>query len=592
VSNPIAYFFDRRIIFILAAWFITCTAISQNNKPTIDLIDAIKWHKSNHDKVGVGNIVFEKSGNETIHKVSTLIHVNNVWELAIKIPLKPIYPTKGEVLLLQFDGKSLKSSQETEESKAQFVVAYSKNKEENTEQVVSISTVWKTYYYPIEILSEFSQENFKVALQYGYPKQQFLIKNLKLLKYPKGTNINLLPKTKSVYQGIEDTASWRKIALANIEKNRKGLASLNLTLKGKPLSSGDVRIRLLRHHFNWGVGLRAIDIQSKPSLIDSISQNFNLIVLINDLKMKFWGKQVSKSNTIELLKKIQQKGINVKGHVLVWPGFQHLPSDYQTNKNNPKKIKSLVNLHLDEILTKTKGLIDRWDVVNEVNTNVDLQGIMGSNQIIFDIYNKVKNDYPDFKRYINEYGIINKGGHNTEKINWYYDFIKKVDQNTGKSIDGIGIQAHFGTDLTPPAKVLNILNKFGELGKTISISEYTLDISDESTREQYTKDLMTIAFSHPNVNEFLFWGYQGENKDKVDIIRKDQSLGSMGKAFTHLTKSVWHTEYKNSIKGGKVALIGYYGTYEITATVQGVSYTTTIDFNPSDNNNEIKVQFK
>ena len=34
------------------------------------------------------------------------------------------------------------------------------------------------------------------------------------------------------------------------------------------------------------------------------------------------------------------------------------------------------------------------------------------------------------RAFTNEYGIISKGGLDTKKQQWYYDFIKRIDENT------------------------------------------------------------------------------------------------------------------------------------------------------------------
>lgn len=558
--------YTASVIFI----FVLSSIVAQP-KPLYDLLATAAMSKLKHKKGEIGSLVMDSITKENGHIVSTFGHVNNVWELSAKIPLKDKIPAKGEKILIQFEGKSIKSSQETEEAKAMFVLSYSKNKEANIEQTVSVSTEWKMYYYPLEIPGPITKENFKLVLQYGYPNQQFNFRNLHVWVYPETTKIEEMPKTTITYAGMEPDAPWRIQALDRIEKIRKADASIKLMIDGKE-TSGDAEVKLTKHQFGWGVGIRAKDLADKPTLLDDIAKDFNLIVFLNDLKMKFWGKQVSKTKMVEILQACKAKNINVKGHVLVWPGFKHLPESYKNFKNNPDTIGKMVDTHLDDILSQTASYTDRWDVVNEVYTNKDLQTITGSNQIINDIFKKVKKDYPNFKRYINEYGIINKGGTNAEKLKWYYNYINEVDAKTSKAIDGIGIQAHFGTDLTPPEKVLDILNKFAPLKKTISISEYTLDISDPVIRRLYTEDLMIAAFSHPNVNEFLFWGYKGGNKDKVDIYNADGKTGSMGDAYFNLVTKLWNTNLKSTVKNGVLAFNGYYGEYQITMTRDGKQY--------------------
>jgi GH35 family endo-1,4-beta-xylanase len=563
-------------IFIV---FFFGASLTAQPKPLYDLLAQGQMASLNNKKGNIGSIALDSTNKENGHIVSTFGHVNNVWELSARIPLKDKVPAEGEKILIQFEGKSLKSSQETEEAKAMFVLSYAKNKEA-IEQTISVSTEWKMYYYPIEFDGPIAKDVFRLALQYGYPNQQFYIRNLHVWVYPSQVKVEELPKTTITYAGMEANAAWRSKALDRIEKIRKGDANLKITLDGKDVK-GNVDIKLAQHHFGFGVGIRALDVVEKPAILDEIAKNFNLIVFINDLKMKFWGRQVSKPKTVEILQACKSKNIHVKGHVLVWPGYRHLPDKYKQHKGKPDSIKHMVFNHLDDILSQTSPYIDRWDVVNELYTNKDLQAIT-SNEIIYDIFKKVKKEYPEFKRYINEYGIINKGGTNIEKLQWYYNYIKEIDANTSKAVDGIGIQAHFGTDLTPPEKILEILTKFEPLNKTISISEYTLDITDPVIRKLYTEDLMIAAFSHPNVNEFLFWGYQGSHKDKVDLITPDGKTGSMGEAYQNLVNKQWNTQLKTNVKDGNVSFKGFYGDYTVTFNNNGKEYTGSFSLSKND----------
>ncbi|MQP53826.1 endo-1,4-beta-xylanase, partial [Flavobacterium sp. LMO9] len=75
--------------------------------------------------------------------------------------------------------------------------------------------------------------------------------------------------------------------------------------------------------------------------------------------------------------------ILVKGHVLLWPGFNYLPDVYENNKANPKKIDQLISEHYKNILGETKGKISHWDVLNEVYTNKDIQTVLGSDEVLF-----------------------------------------------------------------------------------------------------------------------------------------------------------------------------------------------------------------
>jgi GH35 family endo-1,4-beta-xylanase len=525
-----------------------------------------------------GSIKLIKDEGQDVFLISTNTYVNEVHDLSVKLPLIESLPKKGEKILLSFEAKTIESSFETGEAKINWQLSINANHEDKKRQTLSLSNEWRRYYIPFEIINKVVKANYNLSLQFGYPPQKLLIKNISVELYNAATPISTLPKTRIIYEGMEADAQWRLDAIDRIEKIRKGNLKLLLTKNGKPLQNEIVKVELISHQFNWGAAIRAKNMTENPEHFTWFKNAFNLCVLENDLKMKFWDNKYNQSLTLHILEELKKSNIPVKGHVLIWPGYRHMPDYFQNLKDKPLAIKKAIENHLENILNTTYGFIDRWDVLNEVYTNKDLQNIMGSDQILFDAYSKMQSQYPNIKRYINEYGIINKGGHNLEKINWYKQYIKRVDDNTNKAVTGIGIQAHFGTDLTPPKRILEILDEYKDLNKTISISEFTLDIDDYEVRKMYTEDLLIAAFSHPQVNEFLFWGMVGDTKNKVDIFHEDGSLGSMGQAFYDLVHGLWKTKLQSkSNSKGELIAPGYYGRYRITIMENGKELNRIID---------------
>ena len=424
------------------------------------------------------------------------------------------------------------------------------------------------------------ETNFAIAIQFGFPPQKILIKNLSVSVYDTNIPFEKLPKTKVDYEGSEPNALWRTNALKRIDSLRKGNIEISFTQNGKELKNNKVNINLVKHHFRWGAALRAQDIVSNPALVQAFSSKFNYAVLENDLKIKSWSNPKNRLLTLQALEILKSHKILIKGHVLLWPGYRHLTTDYR-KLTNANQIIEQVQLHVNDITSMTAPFIFAWDVVNELYTNKDLQHVAKSDQVVFDPFIILKSKLPNVKRYINEYGILSQGGLNKDKQRWYFDYIQTIDKNTGKAVDGIGMQSHIGTDLTPPSKVLSILDYYAPLQKKIAISEFTLDIDDEYLRYQYTKDFITAVFSHPNVDEFLFWGLVGDVSSKVDIFKKDFKPGSMGKAFDELVHVLWKTSAeKITDESGKIKLNGFFGTYKYTVHVKGKKYEGQFDLKP------------
>lgn len=518
--------------------------------------------------------------NDSVFEVVTETQPRFIYNYATSIPLHTANYSKDRVFLLSFDAKTVTSSLETGEAKILWLFKQSDSYQHNLEATISVSSDWQTYYIPFQSNKSISKNDLAIVMQYGFSPQSFLIKDLKFEVFPEGTDMTTLPKTKITYAGMEPDAKWRKEANERIESLRKGDFSIQFTKDGKPLENTAVNIKLVKHHFNFGARIHAEDIVNDADDYKNFKKGFNSAVLGNDLKIKRWDDK-NRDQTLKALDILKQDGIDVKGHVLIWPGFNYLTSDIKKNKNNPAKVTNIIESHVNDILDATKGKVSHWDVVNEAYTNKDLQNITGSEEILYNGFRTLREKQPDVRRFVNEYGIISKGGLDTQKQQWYYEFIKRIDAHTDNAVQGIGIQSHMGSDLTSPQRVLELLSYYATLGKAISISEFTMDVQDPDIREQYTRDFMIAAFSQPNVTEFLFWGNTEDGRNKVDIFNTDNSVGVMGKAYFSLVEDAWKTNLSgNTTADGIVSGRGFYGTYEYSFVQNGIVMTGTFDLKP------------
>ncbi|MFG6686068.1 endo-1,4-beta-xylanase [Mariniflexile sp. HNIBRBA6329] len=504
-----------------------------------------------------------------------------IYNLSANFPVEKDNYAKGRVFLLSFKAKTVTSSLETGEAKALFIFKQLDNYQGNIESTQTFSSNWQTYYIPFETNRYVKKSDLGIVMQFGFREQSFLLKDIHFESFPEGTKLSELPKTEITYKGMEADAKWRIEANKRIEAIRKGNFEVQFVKNGVPLANKTMNIKLVKHDFPFGAALNADDVVEDNFKYKNFKKSFNLAVFENDLKIKSWSTPKGKQKTIDAIAQLKKDNINVKGHVLIWPGFRYLIPEIEANKNNPEMVKTLIKQHVTDVLTTTKGTISNWDVVNEAYTNTDLQTITGSEDILYEGFRLAKALEPKARRFTNEYGIISKGGLDTQKQQWYYDFIKRIDENTDGSVQGIGIQSHIGSDLTPPERVLEILAFYATLGKQISISEFTMDIQEPEIREQYTRDFMIAAFSHPNVSEFLFWGYTENAKKKVDIYKPNGDIGAMGKAYFSLVDGDWNTNLNlETTTEGLITGNGFFGEYQFSLVDEGRLVTGTFQLKP------------
>lgn len=554
-----------------------------------NIIDYTKFDLLNFkNEKGESKITYNGKNYEI--SFETLIRPKFVYEVSKSVSLKKNKYSKDDIFLLKFKAKSNFSDLETGESKIKCILSQSKSYKGFLSRTLSLSSKWQEYYIPYKLTMDIPMNELKLVFHLGYRKQLFLMKDLELIAFEDKVKVDELPKTKISYVGMESDAEWRKAAFERIDSIRKGDFEINFFKDHKPVSATTVEVSMQEHEFKWGAAVRAKDFATlDKQRMKYYKDAFNLAVIENGLKMKAWQRDKKIEETLSALKVLNSNGIEVKGHVLLWPGFKYLPQWMSEKDVSKEKVKKYIIDHIDKILLLTDGYVSHWDVVNEAYTNNDIQTLMGSEDLLYEAFNITKQRNPNTKRFTNEYGIISKGGIDEAKIKWYYDYIKRLDKNTGGLVDGIGIQSHIGSDLTPPKKVLDILDYYATLDKDISISEFTMSIMDDDIRRSYTKDFIIAAFSHPSVTEFLFWGFDSNKREMAEIYDKDWNLAPMGQSYMKLVKYIWNTKLRlTTNESGKVSGKAFYGSYKFKITVEGKVYVGIIPIS-KDSKNKIRI---
>lgn len=134
------------------------------------------------------------------------------------------------------------------------------------------------------------------------------------------------------------------------------------------------------------------------------------------------------------------------------------------------------------------------------------------------------------------------------------------------------MQGHFDSQLTPPERMLAVLDRFARLGKAIEVTEFDVNIDNEQLQADFTRDFLTTLFSHPSVKGILMWGFwEGQHwKPAAAMVRKDWKLKPNGQAWLDLVHKQWQTNEQGKTDAqGQFKVRGFLGEYEITALFQG-----------------------
>ncbi|MFD3530574.1 endo-1,4-beta-xylanase [Streptomyces sp. NPDC058664] len=164
-------------------------------------------------------------------------------------------------------------------------------------------------------------------------------------------------------------------------------------------------------------------------------------------------------------------GQQVRGHTLVW--HSQLPSWVNNGTWTADTLRTVMTDHVTTEVSRYKGRIDHWDVVNEpLDEDGTLRrsvfGATLGESYIADAFRAARAADPAAKLYINDYSTDGVGA----KSDGMYALVKRLLAQ-GVPIDGVGFQAHLILGQVPASMEAN-LRRFADLGVDVAITE--LDI--------------------------------------------------------------------------------------------------------------------
>lgn len=493
---------------------------------------------------------------------------------------------KKDILHVRFYARGTAPEEETGE--AQGHVYFQKNSPDWNKMLSSdfrVGDEWRRFDYPFVASRDYQAGEAALCFGLGYGKQTMEIGGVEFLRMAKGTNVSELPCTPIAYPGSAPDAPWRTEAAARIEENRKGALKVTVVdAQGKPVPGAKVSVAMTRHAFQFSSVISipkfASDDPSMETYRRMARELFNATGNENALKWPAWTSVAGhyrKETTLAVLREFHDAGYFVRGHVMVWPSWRQLPGGIQKLKGTPEQdqVPRLVLEHIREVGTATRDVVDEWDVINETRVNHDLMDLFGR-EIMIDWFKAAREVLPTQDLFINDYSILNtppgSANHTT-----YLDTIRFL-QEGGAPVTGVGFQAHLGTNLPNPAMVYRTLEEFAPLGLKLRVTEFDIDILDEDAQARYTRDFMTVLFSHPSVVGFQMWGFWAGSHWKPNgaMYRANWEPKPNAEAYRDLVFREWWTkEQATADAQGACAVRGFLGDYQVTVESGGKTVTAT-----------------
>ncbi len=490
----------------------------------------------------------------------------------------------GDVLLADFWARCERTLEESDECRLEFIVEDSSTYTKAINYPVRVGRDWTHFYVALEAPQDYATGGAHLAFFAGYADQTVELGPFDVSNYGTGVDIDTLPSTAVTYPGIAADASWRTSASERIDQYRRGDLTVTVSdAAGQPVADATVEVKMTQHEFLFGSAISSgiVARGEEPAEYDryeaEVTRLFNVVTAYNAFKWKpwagDWGTAWDTQRAADTLTWAEDRGITYRGHVLVWPGWNHLPESLAALETDPTVLRQAVLDHIDEAMALTRGRVAQWDVVNEPYDNHDLMDILGDD-VVVEWFERARAGDPDVKLYLNDYAILTGGagetGHRDDFERWIQMLV-----DAGAPLDGLGLQSHFGLALTGPDEVLRLLDRYGStFDKDVAVTEYDVNVDDENLAGCFTHDFMTAIFSHPKTTTFVMWGFWG---DEDPLFATDWRQKPAGRVFEDLVLRRWWTdETTTSDATGSAAVRAFYGTYDVTVTARGESVTQTV----------------
>ena len=386
-------------------------------------------------------------------RVQTVRTPGNRWDIQLNRPLSSVFAANdvlaGEVWLRRLDGTNASALVE-----GVFERSGTPYTQSLTRLWLASGTNWTRFRFAfrcVEAYAGTTTDRAQFNLRLGFPPQTVEIGGLALTNFGPTRPLADFPNDVS-YSGREPEAPWRAAAAERIERLRKADHAVEvLDADGFPVPGAEVRVRLQRHAFQWGSAvdggrlLGSFGTASDRGRYQAVITNwFNKVVLENDLKWPSWETTTPNGRTaLAALDWLQARGIPCRGHNLIWPGTNYLPSRVRSSlaSRNAALVRQQIDQHFTNVLGAVRGRLVDWDVMNEITHERAVQDLLGDDEMVRWMQ-LARNLDPAAKLFVNEYENLEVAGTGSAAPGRFLDALRFL-KSRGAPLDGIGLQGHF-----------------------------------------------------------------------------------------------------------------------------------------------------
>lgn len=228
----------------------------------------------------------------------------------------------------------------------------------------------------------------------------------------------------------------------------------------------------------------------------------------------------------------EAQGLAMRSAPLIWGHTLSQLGDFEGWMPTPRWVHesglsrdsaiALMNEYIETVMTRYKGRIREWTVVNEpfgdhevgglsLNPNIWLE-LIGPDYIVM-AFQQARRVDPDGLLILNDWGADYLGQYGWSRVDDFYHFIIRL-LDDGAPIDGVGFQFHLHAGFDQPTvdDIVDNMERYHALGLSTHVSELDVRIMAPLTEEKLATqaNLYEIVFAaalNGAYDDLLLWGF-------------------------------------------------------------------------------------
>ncbi|XP_074572095.1 endo-1,4-beta-xylanase 5-like [Curcuma longa] len=373
---------------------------------------------------------------------------------------------------------------------------------------------------------------------------------------------------------------WRAHQAKAVDKVRKkSVAVQAVDGQGKAVPGASVSIQQGRPSFPFGCAI-ASTILDNPAYQNWFTSRFTVTTFENE--MKWYATEIvpgkeDYSAADAMLAFTKRHGIAVRGHNVFWDDPQTQMS--WVKSLSAQQLRDATQRRLDSVVSRYKGEVIAWDVVNENMHSSFFEDSLGADaSSIF--YEKVREVDPNAVLFLNEFNTLEYSGDVKVTPAKYLQKLQRIEAYTNNPGVAIGLEGHFGRpDL---AYMRAALDTLARANRSIWLTE--VDVHNGTEAATDLEAVLREGYSHPAVKGIVMWSAWHPNGCyRMCLTDNDFNNLPTGDVVDKLI-----AEWKSGEVAGKTDADGYFrtrlfhGDYEINISHSSGKSSSVQSFKVAD----------